>query len=222
MFENRKDLLYCQTMEDAFTTIRRIVRTERKVRGSRFIATAAPAENRDVVDRFLGSVRKEWYDATHHCYAYRLGSSGDQFRAHDGGEPAGSAGKPILAAIEHAGLTDVVVIVTRYFGGTRLGIGGLGRAYGEAAAAALEHAERVTHYAVDLIRVSFPHAQVSTVMHLLEKYGARIVETTYDEEVHLAIEIRRLRSAELREALVNRTSGNLHLHSGRAETGGDP
>ncbi len=221
MFENRKDLLYCSTMEDEFTTIRRIVRTESKVLGSRFIATAAPAENRAIVDRLLGSVRKELFDATHHCYGYRLGPSGDRFRANDGGEPAGSAGKPILAAIERAGLTDVVVIVTRYFGGTKLGIGGLARAYGGAAAGALERAERVTHYAVELIRVSFPHAQVSNVMHVLEKYGARITETNYDEEVHLALEIRRLRSAELREALVNRTSGNLELHPGGSETEGD-
>jgi uncharacterized YigZ family protein len=209
-------------MQDEFTTLSQIVRTESKVLGSRFIATAAPAQNKHVVDGLLGSVRKELHDATHHCYAYRFGLSGDQFRANDGGEPPGSAGKPILAAIEHAGLTDVVVIVTRYFGGTKLGIGGLTRAYGGAAAGALDRAERVTHYAVDLMRVSFPHAQVSNVMHVLEKYGARITGTNYDEEVHLTLEIRRLRSAELREALVNRTGGNLDLHPGGSETEGQP
>lgn len=209
-------------MEDEFTTIRRIVRTERKVQGSRFVATAAPAENRDAVDQLLGSVRKELHDATHHCYAYRLGLSGDQFRAVDAGEPAGSAGKPILAAIEHAGLTNVAVVVTRYFGGTKLGIGGLTRAYGGAAADALEAARRVTQYDVDLIRVSFPHAQVSNVMHVLEKYGARITERNYDAEVHLALEIRRSRSAELRGALVNRTSGNLELDPRESKTDSDP
>jgi uncharacterized YigZ family protein len=209
-------------MEDEFTTISRIVRTESKVLGSRFVATAAPAGNRDAVEQVVRSVRKELYDATHHCYAYRLGPSGSQFRANDGGEPAGSAGKPILAAIEHAGLTDVVVIVTRYFGGTKLGIGGLARAYGGAATGSLDRAERVTHFAVDRMRVSFPHARVSTVMHVLEKCGARITETTYDGEVHLTVEIRRSRSAELREALVNQTSGNLELHLGGSPTTGDP
>ena len=207
-------------MEDCFTTLRGNVRAEIKIQGSRFIATAAPVHDREAVDQLLGAVRKEFYDATHHCYAYRLGTAGDQSKASDGGEPSGSAGKPILSAIEHAGLTDVAVIVTRYFGGTKLGIGGLVRAYGETAGEALQRAERVTHHIVERFRASFPHTQVSNVMYVIGKLGARITGTAYDEEVHLTLEIRRSRSAEMREALVNRTNGKIRLHLDKREAEG--
>lgn len=198
-------------MDDQYTTIARTVRTELKVQGSRFIATAERLEGVEEVQGILERVRREFFDATHHCYAYRFGAGGAQFRAQDGGEPSGSAGKPILAAIERSGLTNVLVVVTRYFGGTKLGIGGLARAYGGAAAGSLERAGKRTVFAMDRWRASFPHAQVSNVMHALTRTGAHIVDTVYDEEVHLTLEVRKSRSGELCDALRERTSGNIRL-----------
>jgi uncharacterized YigZ family protein len=198
-------------MDDQYTTIVRAVRTDSKVQGSHFIATAEPLERVADVQGILDRVRREFFDATHHGYAYRIGADGAEFRAQDGGEPSGSAGKPILAAIERSGLTNVLVVVTRYFGGTKLGIGGLARAYGSAAAGSLQRAERRTVYVMDRWRASFPHAQVSNVMHVLSRMGAHILDTGYDEEVHLTLDVRKSRSTELRSALTEKTSGNIRL-----------
>jgi uncharacterized YigZ family protein len=132
------------------------------VQGSRFVATAAAAADRRQAMAFVEEIRKEFFDATHTAFAYRLGPAGADQRAHDDGEPSGTAGKPILTAIERAGVTGVVVTVTRYFGGTKLGTGGLVRAYGGAAAEALAAAERrsgsIVSFSVSrfLIRSSVP------------------------------------------------------------------
>jgi putative IMPACT (imprinted ancient) family translation regulator len=103
------------------------------------------------------------------------------------------------------------VVVTRYFGGTKLGVGGLIRAYGNAAEEALASAVQITKYKVDVARVSFPHSYISNVMHVASKCGARIVDTTYDEEVHLVLEIRKSKAEELRLLLLNQTSGNVSV-----------
>ena len=114
-----------------------------KDNGSRFIALAFPVEAEDQVREIVASLRKEYHDARHHCYAYRLGYRGDRFRANDDGEPSGSAGRPILGQIDSMGLSDVLVVVVRYFGGIKLGIPGLIRAYRTSTADALGRAEIV-------------------------------------------------------------------------------
>ena len=117
---------------DEFTTIGLPAGAELKVGGSRFIAEAFPCADRAAAASLVEKAAKTFFDATHHCYAWRFGPGRDQFRSHDDGEPSGSAGKPILAAIDGAGLTDILVVVTRYFGGKKLGAGGLvqiGRAH---------------------------------------------------------------------------------------------
>lgn len=113
-------------MIDNFFTLPGVVSGETKVKRSRFIGHASPIQGIDQIESFLSRIRTAYYDATHCCFAYRLGS-GDQttFRTSDGGEPSGTAGRPILEAIENHGLTDVICTVTRYFGGTKLGTGGL-------------------------------------------------------------------------------------------------
>jgi putative IMPACT (imprinted ancient) family translation regulator len=132
-------------------------------------------------------------------------------RTHDGGEPAGTAGRPILAAIDRAGLADVLVIVTRWFGGVKLGKGGLARAYGEAATLALSRAVRETRYFTEGLLVVFPHACTGEVMHAVSRAGARLRDTTYDEEVHLLLDVPRSRVAPLVEELTERTAGNLRV-----------
>jgi uncharacterized YigZ family protein len=198
-------------MDDQYTTIARPARAETKVMGSRFIARCEPVADAEGVEAVLEKVRRELHDATHHCYAYRIGERGEAYRAHDGGEPSGTAGRPILAAIERSGCTDVIVVVTRYFGGTKLGVGGLARAYGDAATEGLSRAGRRTVYPMQRWRISFPHSLINPVMHVLSHEGATIADTAYDEEVHITLEIRASLSPALRESLQNKTSGNIRM-----------
>jgi len=202
---------YPDVAPDHYRTIRTAARFETKVQGSRFIGISLPVRSREDAMTALKSVKKEFFDATHHCYAYRLGPGSGQYRSSDDGEPGGTGGRPILAAIERRGMSDVMVVVVRYFGGTKLGIPGLGRAYGQAAEAALDAAEPLECYATDRIAAAFPHEQTHPVMHLISEAGARIIDTSYDEEVHLTIEIRRSLSGELRRMLVERTAGNIRI-----------
>jgi uncharacterized YigZ family protein len=200
-------------MSDEYKTIQAEVQVESKVQSSRFIASASPSSTKSEAEEFIARRKKRYHDATHNCFAYRCGTDGSQYRFNDDGEPSGSAGKPILAAIDKFGMTDVVIVVTRYFGGTKLGVGGLIRAYGDAAEQALASTRQITRYILDLFRISFPHSHISNVMHVTSKCGARIVDTVYDEEVHLVLEIRKSKAEELRSSLVNHTSGNVRIKS---------
>lgn len=200
-------------MTDEFTTIASESRAELKVRASRFIAAALPVPTRAEAEQFLQRERRAHHNATHHCFAYRLGVDGTQFRFSDAGEPSGSAGKPILAAIDAQGLRDVLVVVTRYFGGIKLGVGELARAYHEAAAHALQRAERLTKFKTARIEATFPHSHIGNVMHVLSRSGAKILDTFYDEDVHILLEIRLSKAEELKAAVVNLTRGNVALKS---------
>jgi len=196
-------------MDDSYTTINRRSRCETKVQGSRFIADAVPAEDRLLAESVLEEVRKASHDATHHCYAYRIGKQGEAYRLHDDGEPGGTAGRPILAAIDRHGLTNVLVIVTRYFGGTKLGVGGLTRAYGDAAEGALREAGTRECYVMERVAVRFAHAHTATVMRVASQLHARVVATAYDEQVLMTLEIRRSLSARLRDGLTEALRGQL-------------
>jgi len=198
-------------MSDEYRTIQEEVQVESKVRGSKFIASASPSITRTEAEEFIAQRRKQYHDATHNCFAYRCSTDGSQYRFNDDGEPSGSAGKPILAAIDKFGLTYLVVVVTRYFGGTKLGLGGLIRAYGGAAESALASSKRITKYVFDSFRISFPHAYISNVMRVTSTCNGRIVDTTYDEEVHLVLETRKSKSEELRTLLVNCTNGDARI-----------
>lgn len=136
--------------------------------GSRFIALAYPVESEEEVREHLVRIRKEYHDARHHCCAYRIGHEGKLWRASDDGEPSGSAGRPILGQIDSAGLSDVAVIVVRYFGGIKLGIPGLIRAYKTATADALSSARVVEKVAGKWIRLDFPYSSLPAVMKLLK------------------------------------------------------
>jgi uncharacterized YigZ family protein len=199
---------------DEYMTLRSRAHGALTVRGSRFLAEAVPVREKEECDEAVRAVRKEYFDATHHCFAYRLGPDGMQFRTNDDGEPSGTAGKPILAAIDRAKLTGVMVVVTRYFGGTKLGAGGLARAYRQAAELALGAGEPLTMYICDVLPVSFPHVCVGAVMRAVSVAGGRIASSRYELEVHMEIEIRRSRAEGLRTALLEGTSGALHFKRG--------
>lgn len=142
-----------------------------KDNGSRFISFAYPVESEAEVKDIVSSLKKEYHDARHHCYAYRLGYKGDKFRANDDGEPSSSAGRPILGQIDSRGLSDVLVVVVRYFGGIKLGIPGLIRAYKTASAEALDNAGVVEKVAGKWFRLSFGYAQMNAVMEVIKNMG---------------------------------------------------
>lgn len=139
-----------------------------KDQGSRFIAHAFPVESEQEAKDILEKERKEYHDARHHCLAYRIGYDGALFRASDDGEPAGSAGRPILGQIDSVALSDVAVVVTRYFGGIKLGIPGLIRAYRESTAQALANAQRVEKIAGRWGALEFGYERMPSVMKVIK------------------------------------------------------
>ena len=139
-----------------------------KDNGSRFIALAYPVETEEEVKSIVAGLRKEYHDARHHCYAYRLGYKGDVWRASDDGEPSGSASRPILGQIDSLGLSDILVVVVRYFGGIKLGIPGLIRAYKTSTADALSSAQIVDKIASRHFRLEFDYLSMNAVMKVLK------------------------------------------------------
>ena len=139
-----------------------------KDNGSRFLAFAYPVETEEEVKSIVAALRKEYHDARHHCVAYRLGYKGDVWRASDDGEPSGSAGRPILGQIDSLGLSDVAVVVVRYFGGIKLGIPGLIRAYKTSTAEALASARIIEKVASRNFRLHFDYLSMNAVMKVLK------------------------------------------------------
>ena len=155
-------------IKDSFLSIAAPSEGLYKDNGSRFIAKAYPVETEEEVKEIVAALKKEYYDARHHCYAYRLGYLGDKFRSNDDGEPSSSAGRPILGQIDSRGLCDVLVVVIRYFGGIKLGIPGLIRAYKSATADALDSALKVEKTATKGYMVSFGYENMNDVMRIFK------------------------------------------------------
>ncbi len=166
-------------MPDTFLTLAAPAEAQFREKASTFLAYAAPAESEAEARAVLAEREKLHWDATHNCSGWAI--RGGIRRANDAGEPSGSAGAPILAAIEGAGLTDCIVIVTRWYGGTKLGVGGLVRAYGDSAAQALAAAPRRMGVQAARLEVRYPYAHTAAVMRALERAGAEQVEHGYAE-----------------------------------------
>lgn len=192
---------------DTYRVVADAVRAEWREKGSRFIAEVFPVETEKEVVAAIEAVRRREHAATHHCIAYRLGPEGEICRYHDDGEPAGTAGLPILRQLEARGLTNTLVVVTRYFGGTKLGRGGLIRAYGEAARRALGQAPVAERKMLVSFRLRFAFADTGSVMHLIERTGARIRETRYHTETELWVEVPRSHAVAFAEAFVETLAG---------------
>jgi len=156
---------------------------ETRERGSRFIATAVPARDEEEARLAIETVRSEFPDASHHCWGMSVaGRPGERVeRSHDAGEPKGTAGPPVLQAIHSAGLGNLVVVVTRYFGGTRLGKGGLARAYRAAATRALQEAPRVEAVPMSRLLISVPLRLDGEARHVLARHGGRVDSSSYDD-----------------------------------------
>ncbi len=162
-------------IRDTYLTISGTSRAELTVKASRFIGEAFPATSVDIAQEHIEAVRKREYNASHHCFAYRLGFDAEEFRYSDDGEPNGTGGPPILRHIDGRDLTNLVVIVTRYYGGTNLGTGGLIRAYGDTAAAALDAPEVVTKILRRRVRLTFQYDDTSPAMHTIGQFDAPII-----------------------------------------------
>ena len=203
-------------MQDTYFTPGNYTRTEIKVKGSRFIAEVIRVEAVKDADAEIAAVRKREYNATHHCTAYRIGPDGQHVRYNDDGEPSGTAGLPILRQIDARGLTNTLVVVTRYYGGTKLGTGGLLRAYGDAASEVLEAVSIEEHIIRDGLRLRFAYADTSPAMHTISQFDAQILETNYTEETEIVVGIRRSEGTSFIDAFVNALGGR----GAAARTGG--
>ena len=168
------------TIRDTYRSIPAPAEGLFKDNGSRFLAFAYPVENEEEIKDRVQALRKKYHDARHHCYAYRLGHLGDRFRANDDGEPSSSAGRPILGQIDSRGLSDVLVVVVRYFGGIKLGIPGLIRAYRTATADALEQAGTVEKVAGKWFRLRFGYDKMNGVMKVLKDMDLRQKDQRFD------------------------------------------
>ena len=191
-----------------------------KVRDSRFVGIGIPVESEEEALRELSAIRGEYSDATHCCYAYRIGP-GDTAteRIHDASEPAGTAGAPILSVIKGRGLGNIMITVIRYFGGTKLGVGGLARAYRDAAKAALQAGIIQEKEARCRLRVRFPLALVGEVRSHLVRLGGEVLSESYGEAAELALAIATSRVHELRATLDDLTRGSALWYEGGGESG---
>lgn len=168
---------------------------------SKFLAFAHHVSDVDEVKGIIEQYRKKYFDARHVCYAYMLGAERLQFRANDDGEPSGTGGKPILGQINSNELTDVLVVVIRYYGGVNLGTGGLIVAYRTAAAAAIADSTIVTRQVEELVKFSFPYVMMNSVMRIVKEMSPRIISQTYDNTCEMTFSIRKSEAAVLREKL---------------------
>lgn len=172
-----------------FRTLAEAVEAEFKDKGSRFIAFAYPVRSEDDVKRRVDALRQEHHKARHWCYAYRLGTDGNRFRANDDGEPSGSAGRPILGQIDSFGLTDCLVVVVRYFGGTLLGVPGLIHAYKTSTAEALQTASVVKKNIEKSVRLRCAYPHLNDAIRIARQHHAEIVEQDLQLDCRLHIRI---------------------------------
>jgi uncharacterized YigZ family protein len=168
---------------------------------SKFLAFAHPVKTVDEVKELVAGYRKKYYDARHVCYAYMLGAGRTEFRANDDGEPSSTAGKPILGQINSNELTDILIVVVRYYGGVNLGTSGLIIAYREAAADAISHATIETRQVEELVSYTFSYPQMNDVMRIVKDMSPHVISQTYDNTCEIVLSIRKSEAETLRNRL---------------------
>lgn len=178
------------TYSDTFKTIESVSHGRYKDKGSNFLASAFPVSSESDARFFLDEIRRAHHDAKHHCYAYLIGREGNLWRANDDGEPSGTAGRPILGQIRSLGLTNVMIAVTRYFGGTLLGVSGLINAYKSAARDALSNARIIDHIILETYEITFPYSAINDVMKILKGEDAGQSDHRFDVECKMTINFR--------------------------------
>lgn len=201
----------CCDEQDSWLSIEQPVCHEIKILGSRFLGYAFPMDTEEQFSEKLVALRKEHFNATHHCSAFRIRMGGEIVRFNDDGEPSGTAGKRILGSLEHFELTNIGFIVVRYFGGTKLGVGGLARAYSEVTTTTLETASIIRRYLMETVLFQFPFNKTSQVHHILDSVGATIIERAYGATAQYFVSIRASKSRQLREALFEQTASTVRF-----------
>jgi uncharacterized YigZ family protein len=197
-------------INDFYKTVVAKSTAELKEKGSRFIAFASPATDSIEAEAIVTLLAKKYHDATHKCFAYFVGVGPDAHsRYNDDGEPSGTAGKPILQAIIGLELTNVVVIVTRYFGGTKLGTGGLLRAYGGVASQALAAASIETRFLYDIVQLECSYHDLNVILNTVQKLEAIVKSSNYGGTVELQVKVRLSRSKQFIEIVIDHTAGRV-------------
>jgi uncharacterized YigZ family protein len=191
---------------DFYYTIQLRERTSIKVRGSEFIATVIPVTSKDQALKELESLRSEFWDATHNCFAYRIGKGGLEFRTSDDGEPSGSAGKPILFVLHKYDVSDILMVITRYYGGTKLGVGGLARAYSDSSSAVLELCVKIPVYSTKDIKVLCMYEDVDTVRRIIDAYAINS-DSEYRDAVEFIARIPESQCEMFMNEIISATSG---------------
>jgi uncharacterized YigZ family protein len=181
-----------------------------KEKGSRFIAFAYPVYSENEIKQYLQELKKEYYDARHHCYAYRLGVTGELWRAVDDGEPSGSAGKPIMGQLLSNNLTNIVVFVVRYFGGIKLGVPGLINAYRSATADSIQNAEIVEKEDKNSFSIEFNYLVMNDIMRILKEEQPEIVKQEFDIVCRIELRIRKSLSEMLKNKFL-KINGELKI-----------
>ncbi len=190
------------TEDDQYTTIRGIARSELRVKKSRFFGLATSVNTEKEVTDFINGVKMEFPNATHYCYAFVMGTEAKRLtRSSDAGEPANSAGKPILLAVESSGIHNVICVVVRYFGGVKLGIGGLIRAYGQTAKDCLNNAETVVRIPSVRLQIEMPYTCIGAVVNLVTRLRGKILSMDQAEKATAMVHIRRSVVPSLEESI---------------------
>ena len=187
---------------DSYTTIKSSSQGIYKEKGSRFIAFAYPVSDQEEIKQIIDKIRKEHHEARHHCYAYMIGHERIIWRVNDDGEPSGTAGRPILGQINSFGLTNILIVVSRYFGGTLLGVGGLINAYRYAAASAIKNAEIIECTLQEFYEISYPYVSMNDVMKILKDENIGQSDQSFDLECRIKVNFR----VSTREKILNRLS----------------
>ena len=182
---------------DVYKTIEGAAECIYKQLSSKFLTFAYHVTSEEQIKEHLDELRKKYYDATHHCYAWRLGPRGEHSRANDDGEPSSTAGKPILGQLLSREVTDCLVVVVRYFGGTKLGVSGLIAAYKESAAAALDAAKIVERTVDTRIKIDFSYVVMNDVMRIIKEEQPTIEEQIFDNLCSMTLSIRNSRAEQV-------------------------
>ena len=189
------------SISDTYRSIAAPARGIYKELGSKFLAFAHPVETEEAAKSILDDIRKEYFDARHHCYAWRLGLTGEPYRMNDDGEPSSTAGRPIHGQLLSNELSDILVVVVRYFGGTKLGVPGLIRAYKSATQDAIAHAEIIEKVAGEPFTVTFDYLQMNDVMKVLKDMGITPLRQDFDLRCTLSVRVRLSQIEDFRKQL---------------------
>ena len=194
-----------------YTTINKKISYEiEKIKGSRFIGAAIPTDNKEQAEEIINDFNKKYFDANHNCYAYKIGMNNNIItRFSDDGEPSGTAGKPIMNVINSSGLTDLIIIVTRYFGGTKLGTGGLIKAYSQCAKEVLEKTETKIIEIMSELKLKYEYDQINLFKQMQDKYSFKIINEEFLNNVSSLISINKGFTETFKSDIFDKSNGTI-------------